>query len=287
MELEYKDVLQSCKLCGFECGINRYEKLGVCKCSEKIKVALVSTHMWEEPCISGTKGSGTIFFSGCNLSCMFCQNYKISSENFGKEITVKRLAEIFIEQQNRGVHNINLVSPTPYVPQIVEALKIAKSYGLSIPIVYNTNGFDSLSTIKMLDGFVDVYLPDLKYFDDDVAIKYSKAPHYFETTKLAIAEMQRQVGKCVFDENGIIKKGLIIRHLVLPGNVLQTSKLLRWIKDNLDNDTYISIMAQYFPTYKAKEDNVINRKISKKEYDMVVNLLNDFENGYIQELRKS
>ena len=232
----------------------------------------------------GTKGSGTIFFTGCNFSCMFCQNYQISQECFGKEISTERLAEIFIEQQNRGVHNINLVSPTPYVYSIIEAIKLARSQGFNLPIVYNTNGYDSIETIKMLDGYVDIYLPDFKYFDDEVSIKYSKVPHYFETACKAILEMQRQVGKPVFDNDGIMQRGMIIRHLIMPGNTLQTKKVLNWIKENLPNDTYISIMAQYFPTYLAKEDSIINRKISQKEYEIVLDLIKEFENGYIQEL---
>ncbi|MBO5141722.1 MAG: radical SAM protein [Clostridia bacterium] len=277
-------MLKKCELCGFKCGIDRTKTSGVCKCGEAPKLALVSKHMWEEPCISGEEGSGTIFFSGCNFSCVFCQNYKISQENFGKEITDERLAEIFLEQQARGVNNINLVSPTPYVPNIIKALDIAKSKGLNIPIVYNTNGYDSVQTIKMLEGYVDVYLPDLKYFDDEIAVKYSKCKNYFEIASDSIKEMIKQVGTPIFDENGIIKKGVIIRHLILPGNIMQTKKILKWIKENLPKDIYISIMAQYFPTYRAKEDEIINRKISKKEYDRVVDLLSGFENGYIQEL---
>ena len=276
---------EKCNLCGFRCNVNREEKLGVCKCGVLPKLALVSVHNWEEPCISGTKGSGTVFFSGCNFSCIFCQNYEISQERYGEEVSIERLAEIFIEQQEKGVHNINLVSPTPYAKVIAEALRIAKNNGLTIPVVYNTNGYDSVETIKMLDGLVDIYLPDLKYYDDEVALKYSKIPHYFETAKEAVLEMQRQVGKAQFDENGIIKKGLIIRHLIIPGNVLQTRKVLEWIKEKLPKDVYISIMAQYFPTYKAKEDDLINRKITKKEYEIVLDLIQNFENGYVQELR--
>ena len=278
---------ESCTLCGFNCKVDRNINKGVCRAGVLPKLALVSKHMWEEPCISGTNGSGTIFFSGCNFSCIFCQNYEISQENFGKEVTIERLAEIFLEQQERGVHNINLVSPTIYVYSIIEAIKIARSKGFSLPIIYNTNGYDNIETIKMLDGYVDVYLPDIKYYDDEIAKKYSKIPHYFKTATECIIEMQRQVGKAKFDEYGIIKKGVIIRHLIMPGNILQTKKILEWIRENMPKDTYISVMAQYFPTYKAKEDDVINRKISKKEYDIVLDLINDFENGYIQELRKS
>ena len=277
-------MFESCELCGFKCKVNRNESLGVCKCGVLPKLALVSKHMWEEPCISGSNGSGTIFFSGCNFSCIFCQNYKISQECYGKEITIERLSDIFLEQQHKGVHNINLVSPTPYVPIIIEALKIAKSKGLNIPIVYNTNGYDSVETIKMLEGYIDVYLPDLKYFDDNIALKYSKCKKYFKVASKAILEMYKQVGAPKFDEDGIIKKGIIVRHLILPGNIMQTKKILKWIKENLPKDLYISIMAQYFPTYKANYDDVINRKISKREYELVLAMLDEFENGYIQDL---
>ena len=277
-------MLEKCELCGFRCKVNRKEKRGACNCGELPKLALVSKHMWEEPCISGEKGSGTIFFSGCNFSCIFCQNYQISQDGFGKEIKVERLAEIFLEQQERGVNNINLVSPTPYVPIIIKALKIAKEKGLKIPIIYNTNGYETVETIKSLKGFVDVYLPDLKYFDDRIGLQYSKIPNYFKIASAAILEMYKQVGNPVLDENGIIKKGLIIRHLVLPGNIMQTKKILDWIRENLPSDIYISVMAQYFPTYKAKEDKILGRKISKREYEIVLDLLMDFENVYIQEL---
>lgn len=277
-------MFEKCELCAFRCKVNRNESLGKCKCKVLPKLALVSKHMWEEPCISGKEGSGTIFFSGCNFSCIYCQNYEISQNEFGKEITIERLAEIFIEEQNSGVNNINLVSPTPYVPLIIEALKIAKENGLTIPVVYNTNSYDTVETIRSLDGLVDVYLPDLKYFDDEIAIKYSKCPNYFETATEAIKEMYNQVGVPKIDNNGIIKKGVIIRHLILPGNIMQTKKILTWIKENLPKDMYVSIMAQYFPTYKAKEDSVINRKVTRREYNMVLDLIKDLENGYIQEL---
>lgn len=277
-------MLEKCNLCHYNCNVNRNEKLGFCKCKILPKIALANIHNWEEPCISGTRGSGTVFFSGCNLKCVFCQNHQISHENFGKEITINRLAEIFIELENQKVHNINLVSPTPYVPQIIEAIKIAKSNGLSIPIVYNTNSYENLETIKSLNGYIDIYLPDLKYFDDDVAIKYSNAKNYFNTASLAISEMVKQVGQAKFDEHGIMKKGVIVRHLIIPGQILQTKRILNWIKQNLPKDTYISIMAQYFPTYKAKDFPEINHKITKQEYNFVTSMLEDFENGYIQEL---
>lgn len=277
-------MLEKCNLCVHNCNINRNTHLGVCNCRSSPKIALASIHMWEEPCISKDNGSGTIFFSGCNMKCMFCQNHNISHENFGKEISIARLAEIFIELQNKRVNNINLVSPTPYVYQIIEAIKIAKKNGLNIPIIYNTGNYENIETIKMLNGYIDVYLPDLKYFNNDTAIKYSKAPNYFETATNNIKEMLKQVGNPSFDENGIIKKGVIIRHLVLPSHISETKHILKWIKENLSIDTYISIMMQYFPTYKAKEDALINRKISKREFNIVKDLIKDFENGYIQEL---
>lgn len=287
-------MLDKCELCPRACKVNRLNgQLGFCKASDKVKVALVSTHYFEEPCISGEpgenqKGSGTIFFSNCNLRCMFCQNYEISHEGKGVEITIDRLAEIMIEQQERGVNNINLVTPTIYVYQIIEAIKKAKEMGLHIPIVYNTCAYETVETIKMLDGLIDIYLPDLKYFADNIAIKYSTAPHYFENATAVIKEMQRQVGENVFDENGIMKKGMIIRHLILPNHIQNTKHVLKWIKENMPEGTYVSVMAQYFPTYKAKEDESINRKINQKEYDEVEEYLSelDLENGYIQELGK-
>lgn len=272
-----------------DCKVNRLiGNKGYCKCDDKIKLALVSTHDFEEPCISGTKGSGTVFFSNCNLNCVFCQNHEISQEGKGKEVSVERLAEIFIEQQNRGVNNINLVTPTMYAYQIIEAIKIARKNGLKIPIIYNSNGYENVETIKMLNGYIDVYLPDLKYYSDIISIKYSKAPHYFEIATAAIKEMIEQVGNPEFDENGIIKKGVIIRHLVLPNHIQNTKNILKWIKENLNEDVYVSVMAQYFPTYKAKKIEGIDRKINNKEYREVEKYLYslDIKNGYMQDLGK-
>ena len=280
-------MLKNCKLCAFNCNVNRVDKLGVCKCGVATKVALASIHMWEEPCISGNNGSGTVFFSGCNFGCVFCQNAEISHKNFGKEISDERLAEIFLELQEKGVHNINLVSPTPYVYNIIRSLNIAKSNGLNIPIVYNTNSYEKVETLKLLEGYVDVYLPDLKYFYDDSSVKYSKAPRYFETATNTIKEMIRQVGVPEFDKNGIIKKGVIVRHLVLPNHITETKLVLDWIKNNLPRDIFVSVMAQYFPTYKAKNNESykeIGRKLNRREYDLVCNMLSDIENGYIQDL---
>ena len=278
--------LECCTICPHNCKINRTKNPGRCKSTDKIKIALYSIHNFEEPCISGEKGSGTIFFSNCNMNCIFCQNYEISQLGRGKEITIEELANVMIKQQERNVQNINLVTPTSYALHIVEAIKIARKKGLEIPIVYNTNGYESVETLKLLEGYVDIYLPDLKYYYDDLAKKYSKVDNYFEIATKAIQEMYRQVGTPVLDENGVMKKGLMIRHLILPNEVQNSKKVLTWIKEKIDSNVYVSIMAQYFPTYKAKEIPEIARKITKEEYEKVENYLYelDLENGYIQEL---
>ena len=281
------ELLKNCNLCPHKCDINRTEgKIGRCKATNNIKVALYSVHNFEEPCISGKRGSGTIFFSYCNLNCIYCQNYEISQLGKGKEISIKELSEIFIEQQKRNVENINLVTPTSYVPQIIEAIKVAREKGLNIPIVYNTNGYENVETIKMLDGYVDVYLPDLKYYYNDIAKKYSKIDNYFETATRAIKEMEKQVGKCIIDKNGIMKKGIIIRHLVLPNNIENSKKILKWIKENMKTTTYVSVMAQYFPTYKAKESLELNRKLTEQEWKEIEEYIEklEIENGFVQEL---
>ena len=279
--------LEKCSICPHMCGINRNNgQVGRCKSNDKVKIALYSVHDFEEPCVSGENGSGTIFFSNCNMNCVFCQNYEISQQGKGKEITIERLAEIFLEQQNRNVNNINLVTPTSYVPQIIEAIKIARVNGLKIPIVYNTNGYENVETLKMLEGYIDIYLPDLKYAENNLGLEYSKVKNYFEIATTAIKEMYRQVGSPKLNNDGIIEKGLIIRHLILPSNIENSKKVLKWIKENMNKDVYVSVMAQYFPTYKAKQIENINRKLTKEEYEKVENYLYDLdiENGYIQEL---
>ena len=270
--------LKRCELCPHNCKVNRLNgEIGRCKCKDKVKIALASVHYYEEPCISGENGSGTIFFSGCNLNCKFCQNYEISQLGKGIEITIEELSDIFIKQQNKGVNNINLVTPTMYVYQIIEAIKIARKKGLDIPIIYNSNGYENIETIKKLNGYIDVYLPDLKYYDDEIAYKYSGINNYFENAKSAILEMQKQVGGPKLNENGIIQKGLIIRHLVLPNNIENSEKILRWIKSNINEEVYISIMAQYFPSYKAKQMNDINRKLSEEEYAKIEDLVYELD----------
>ena len=290
MEKDEIHYLEQCRLCAHNCKVNRLNgEIGRCKCRDKVKIALVSLHKFEEPCISGVNGSGTVFFSNCNLNCIFCQNYEISHLGKGKEISVEELANIFIEQQNRGAHNINLVTPTMYVIQIIQALKLAKENGLNIPVIYNTNSYENIETIKMLEGYIDVYLPDLKYYSNELSKKYSKAGNYFENATKAIQEMYKQVGSPEFDDNGMIKKGVIIRHLILPNYLQNTKHILKWIKDNMDDEVYVSIMAQYFPTYKALEDDKINRKLTLKEYRIIEDYVYmlDLKNGYLQELEEN
>ncbi len=279
--------LEQCEICPHKCGINRNKnKIGRCKSKDTIKIALYSTHNFEEPCISGNRGSGTVFFSNCNMNCIFCQNYEISQQGKGKEITIENLAEIFLKQQEKNVENINLVTPTSYAFQIIEAIKIARKRGLKLPIVYNTNGYENIETIKALDGYVDIYLPDLKYAENDLALKYSKVNNYYEIATQAIKEMIKQVGMPKFNSDGIMERGVLIRHLVLPNYIENSKKVLKWIKENLQSDIYVSIMAQYFPTYKAKEDESLNRKLSRKEWHEIEKFVQDIgiENGFIQEL---
>lgn len=281
------EYLEKCEICPHKCKINRMnEEIGRCKSKDTVKIALASIHNYEEPCISGENGSGTIFFSNCNMNCVYCQNYEISQQGLGKEITIKRLADVFIEQQENGVENINLVTPTSYVIQIIEAIKIARKNGLKIPIVYNTNGYENVETIKMLDGYIDIYLPDLKYADNNIAKKYSKVDNYFEIATEAIKEMFKQVSEPEFDDRSIMKKGIIIRHLVIPKHIENSKKVLKWIEQNMPKTIFVSIMAQYFPTYKAKEIKELNRKLTKKEYNEIEQFLYslNLDNGYIQEL---
>ena len=279
--------LDKCFVCPHQCGVNRnYGEIGRCRSKDTVKIALYNTHNFEEPCISGENGSGTIFFSNCNLDCIFCQNYEISQLGKGKEITINELAKIFLSEQEKNVHNINLVTPTSYAYQIIEAIKIARNNGLKLPIIYNTNGYESIETINDLNGYVDIFLPDLKYSDDSLALKYSNVKNYFAVATEAIKQMLKQVGVPKFDSNGHIKQGVIIRHLVLPNHIENSKKVLKWIKYNLPNDVYVSIMAQYFPTYKAKEDKDLGRKLTKEEWKEIEDYIYEIriENGYIQEL---
>ena len=281
--------LEKCILCPHECSVNRINgQTGRCRAGQNVRIALASVHEFEEPCISGIQGSGTVFFSNCNLSCVYCQNYKISAGGFGKEITIEHLAEIFLKQQEKKVHNINLVSPTIYVEQIIEAIRIAKQKGLQIPIVYNSSGYERHETIKMLEGYIDIYMPDFKYADDKLGEKYSNIKEYSKYAKEAILEMQAQVGETNFSDDGILQRGVIVRHLVLPNHIQNTKAVLDWLHENMKDKAVISVMAQYFPTHKAKQILELNRKLTKREYKKVANYLyeKNFKYGYIQELRK-
>ncbi len=274
-----------CNQCPRQCGVNRENSIGFCGVQQLPKVAKAFLHMWEEPCISGTRGSGTVFFSGCNLKCIYCQNYDISQNNFGIAISNERLQEIFIELINKGAHNINLVNPSHYTEAIKEALLSLKQRDrLNVPVVYNTNGYESVDTLKSMDGLIDVYLPDIKYFYDETALNYSRAQNYPEVSKKAVLEMFRQVGSPILDE-GLIKRGLIIRHLILPGHTKESIKILDWISENLPKSVYVSLMSQYTPYYEAHKHSEINRPITRHEYEKVVNHLYKLglDEGYVQE----
>ena len=274
-----------CSQCPRKCSVDRSTSVGICGVGQNYKVARAALHYWEEPCISGEKGSGTVFFSGCPLKCVYCQNNSVSQDCFGKEISENRLIEIFKELEAQGANNINLVSPTHYAEQLAETLS---KYKPSIPVVYNTGGYDSVEALKRLEGFVDIFLTDIKYISPSVSKKYSRAENYFEAASKAVLEMRRQQPEDII-ENGLMKKGMIIRHLVLPGNISQGIKMLDWVNDNLSNDTIISLMGQYMPCGKASEYPTINRKISRREYETVLSHAEmlGFENVYIQELDSS
>lgn len=278
--------LRECRLCPRNCGVNRLDgKLGFCGANEKVRVARAALHMWEEPSISGEVGSGTVFFSNCTLKCVFCQNYNISQKKSGKDISINRLAEIFIELQDKGALNINLVTPTHYVPQIIEAIKIARKNGLTLPIIYNSSGYEKVETINMLKGYIDVYLPDFKYVNSKYSKQYSKAEDYFHYVIKAIEEMVSQVGEATFDENGIIKKGVIIRHLMLPGLLFDSKKVIDYIYKNFGDKVYISIMNQFTPLEILKDYPEINKKVNPKHYESLINYAVNLgvTKGYIQE----
>ena len=280
-----KDVLNECKLCPRNCSINRNcGEVGYCKAGNEIVIAKYYLHKWEEPCISGDNGSGTIFFTYCNLRCLFCQNYKISELNYGQSISIERFSEICLELQKRGASNINLVTPTHFVPLIIEGLRIAKKNGLVIPIVYNSSGYENVDTIKMLDGIVDVYLPDLKYYSDKYAIKYSKCKDYFKYASDAIDEMVRQKGSCKFDDNGNILSGVIVRHLLIPEMEEDSKKILKYLFDKYNDNIYISIMNQYTPVRVCKYDE-LNKKIDNSIYDKIIDYAWDIgiRNAFVQE----
>ncbi len=261
-------MLEFCSLCPRKCQVNRLKnELGFCKTGFKPKVCSSMPHHGEEPPISATHGSGTIFFSHCNMACVYCQNYEFSQSEEGREVDFEELAGFMLELQGLGCHNINLVTPTHVLPQILKALSIAIPKGLNIPIVYNTGGYELAQIIKLLDGIIDIYLPDMRYADNDMAIQYSLAPDYPKYNQEALKEMHRQVGVAKINNEGIIERGLIIRHLVLPNNIAGTDKIMAFIANELSRGTYISLMSQYFPCYKAAQFKEISRRITYQEYE--------------------
>lgn len=277
--------LENCRLCPRQCSVNRLAgQTGYCGMPAEVKIARAALHMWEEPCISGTNGSGTVFFTGCPLKCVFCQNRQIAIGSTGTRISVERLAEIFIELQEKGAHNINLVTPTHYVPQIAEALRLAKKNGLFVPIVYNTGSYEKVETLRLLEGLVDIWLPDCKYFDQELAKKYSNAPDYFEVANMAIAEMVRQAGTPTF-EDGLMKRGVIVRHMILPGHTKDSRMVIEKLHERYGDTIYISIMNQYTPLAQMERYPEINRRITTREYDKVVDyaISMNVENAFIQE----
>jgi putative pyruvate formate lyase activating enzyme len=278
--------LAHCELCPKKCGVNRIKgEIGFCGAGPVAIVAHYGLHYGEEPPVSGTHGSGTVFFSPCNLRCVFCQNHEISHHTVGEMATARRLTDIFFELRQRGAHNINLVSPTPYTPLIASAIRSAKAEGFHLPFLYNTNAYETKETIRMMEGLVSIYLPDFKYWSSEVAKRLSSAPRYPKVAEDAIEEMKAQVGDLAI-EDGIATKGLLVRHLVLPSGLAGTKRVIKWIEDHLGKQTAISLMSQYSPVCTAHNVPLINRRIRHEEYDSIIDFMEQrgFENVYIQEL---
>lgn len=288
MERSYRNrqLLRDCVLCPRECHVDRTGgQKGYCRETEDLAVARAALHYWEEPCISGEEGSGTVFFSGCAVGCVYCQNHNIAMGRAGKVISIKRLAEIFLELQEKNANNINLVTPGHYIPQIVEAIRLAGENGFKLPVVYNSSGYEKTESLALLDGCVDIYLPDLKYMDKEPADRYSNCGNYFTYASAAISEMVRQVGKPVFDGRGILRKGVIVRHLALPGYLKDSKNIIRYLYETFGDSIYISIMNQYTPMEHVGSYPEINRRITEREYDELVDYAIGLgvENGFIQE----
>ena len=264
-------IYKECILCPNMCRVNRNDgQVGFCRLTDRVRVASSNLHFGEEPPISGTRGSGTIFFSGCTLRCIFCQNYPISQMEVGKDITVLELAERMLQLKKRGAHNINIVTGTHFIPSILKAIKIAGESGLDIPIVWNTSGYENDIALHLLDGIVDVYLPDIKYSDNSLAKRFSSAKNYVEINRKALLEMYKQVGDVEFFEDGTVKRGVIVRHLILPNFVENSKRCLKFLAENFGDGVYISLMSQFFPAYKAPQDEFLNRGITREEYEEVV-----------------
>ena len=286
MEAEIQEKMRNCMLCPRKCGVDRAAgRRGYCGMPDGILAARAALHMWEEPCISGKEGSGTVFFSGCNLGCVFCQNRVIADGTVAKPLTIERLSEIFLELQEEKANNINLVTPTHYMPQIKAALLMAKKQGLALPILYNSSGYECVETLRELEGLVDIYLPDMKYVSPELSRKYSYAGDYFRKAKEALREMVRQQPKAEFDERGIMKRGVIVRHLVLPDCLEDSKRVLRYLYRNFGEHIYISIMNQYTPMRELADMPELNRTLKKEEYDEIVRYALELgiEQGFIQE----
>ena len=280
------ELTERCELCPRKCGANRLaEKNGFCGGGKEVKVARAALHFWEEPCISGEEGSGTVFFSGCTMRCVFCQNREISRGEAGKLVSIERLAEIFLELQGKGANNINLVTPMHYAPQITAALDIARKNGLSLPIVWNTGGWELPESVEAVKNYSDIWLTDFKYFDNSLAEKFSNAKNYFENASASLKKMLDQTGEPVFDDDGMMKKGIIVRHLVLPGHTDDSKKVLRWLWENFGDKIWISIMNQYTPLCSEEKFPELSRKVTDDEYDEVVDFAVSLgiENAFVQD----
>ena len=278
--------MRECRLCPRNCGVNRMDgKRGFCGVDAEIMVARAALHMWEEPCISGKEGSGAVFFSGCSLGCGFCQNRTISRGQRGKKITLEHLAELFLKLQDQNANNINLVTAGQFLPQVAVALKLARCQGLHIPVVYNSSGYEKAEALKLLDGLVDIYLPDFKYMDSELAKKYSHAEDYPEVAKAALKEMVRQTANAEFDSRGMMKKGVIVRHLLLPGHVKDSKNVLKYLYETYGDQIYISMMNQYTPMPEMKDDPQLSRKVTDREYERLIDyaISLGLENGFMQE----
>jgi putative pyruvate formate lyase activating enzyme len=282
------ELLESCRVCPRECGVNRLknEKLGFCRSGLNPVVSSASPHHGEEPPLSGSKGSGTIFFANCNLRCIYCQNYPISQMGNGVERTPAELACQMLWLQEQGCHNLNLVTPTHFMPQILKAISIARQRDFNLPVVYNTSGYESLESLRLLEGIVDIYMPDMRYSDDAAGVSYSAVAHYPGVNRAAVKEMHRQVGNLVIGDDGLARRGLIIRHLVLPGGLSGTESIMRFLAEEISKEVYISLMSQYFPAYKANSIRELSRRITSEEYEEAYQAMQKYglDNGWVQEL---
>lgn len=280
---------RSCKLCPRQCQVNREERNGACHVGAQILVARAALHMWEEPCISGRNGSGTVFFAGCSLSCVFCQNRAISRGQIGKSVSVERLADIFFELKEQGAENINLVTPDHYLPSVCDAIRKAKENGINLPFICNCSGYETVESLRMLEGLIDIYLPDFKYWESETAHRYSKAPDYPECARNAVKEMVRQVGECRFDENGMLKSGVVVRHLLLPGKVREAKQIVLYLYETYGDRVWLSLMNQYTPGEDAAVRLAgypdLQRKVTVREYERWIRYALDLgiTNAFLQE----